>query len=410
MIIPSPPKPRTGRIRSIHMGIASTVFDILVLVVLALLGIHVVLDVQERLKGPTAVYSSQFDLNAYTIADSQTAAAIVAEFDLRAKGGAGGQGIGEFDYQPWVDFAERPYEGQYVNVDEFFGYTSRRTTPPAEGPSGAEEMLVWVFGGSTMFGFGMNDDQTVASHLQRELQRLMPDHRVRVVNHAHGWWYSSQEVAHFLALLRIESPPDVALFLDGVNDFYIVSLGYEPTYYTSMLWEAWQAERHRRRYPAPGGAWFQLTQSFPTTRLKRLMAPRRLRFQKLTPSDKHPARFRSQPSDPAGRVLDVYRSNRRIASSIADAFGIQVHFFLQPTSSIRDMEGHEPRGIQERMYSELIVEAREDSTGRFDTLHDVFDGLDKAYIDTVHYNEAASQILGARMAERIAEDWTARGE
>jgi hypothetical protein len=392
------------------VGIASTVFDILVLLLLVLLGLHAGLDVYERLRDPTPVYSDKFDLDAYTVADEETAAAIVQEFDLRAAGGLRGQGLGEFDYQPWVGFAERPYSGQYLNVDEYSGYTARRTSPPSQASPEAEELIVWGFGGSTFFGFGMNDDHTPASHLQRELQRLLPSYRVRVVNHAHGWWYSSQEVAHFLALLRIESPPQVVLFLDGVNDVGVVSNGYEPTYYTSVLWDAWQAERHRRRYPAPGGAWLQFTQSFPTTRLQRLLRPTRLTLQALTPPLQHPSRFRSRPGEPARRVLEVYRTNRRIAAGIADAFGIQVHFFLQPTSSVRESADREPRGVYEIVYNALITEARDSGLPHFDTLHDALYGLDKPYIDTIHYNEEASQILGARMAERIAQEWTSRSQ
>jgi hypothetical protein len=238
----------------------------------------------------------------------------------------------------------------------------------------------------------------------------MPGYRVQVINHGHGWWFSSQEVAHFLALLRIEPAPQVAVFLDGFNDVTLVAQGYEPTYFTSILWDGWESERERRRYPAPRGAWLELTQSFPPTRLRRLMGQKRLTYINLSPSISYPARFRRVPGDPAGRVLDVIRSNRKVAGGIADAFGIQVHFFLQPTSFFRGTEAWQRPGMNETVYRSLIVEERDGKAPRCTSLHDALDGMERPYIDSIHYNEEASRILGARMAEQIRRDWASRGD
>jgi hypothetical protein len=379
-----------ARIRRAYAAAAILSFNSVLLLIIVLFALHLALNVFEWYRGPTEVYAPNFDLSAYVEVDEETAREIVREFDLHAAGGHNFEGIGEYDYQPWVEFAERPFAGKYLNVEERAGYTVRRTAEP-EPAAGREDFVVWAFGGSTMFGFGMNDEHTIPSHLQREVQKLRPDRRVVVVNHAHGWWYSSQEVAHFLALLRLEPAPDAAVFLDGYNDVGIMGLGYEPTYYTPVLWDAWEAERRRRQYPAPGGRWFRFTQSFPTIRLHRILRP---------PSSSPPAvpdRFSGAPQERVERIGDVYRKNRRLGASIAREFGIQPHFFLQPV-----FERQSLIPIFRRVYPAQISEARSDSSHLFVSLHDAIDGLKKPYLDGCHYNEEASQVLACRMAEYIA--------
>jgi hypothetical protein len=120
-------------------------------------------------------------------------------------------------YRPWVGLSERPVHYPRVNVDADDPLPIRRTPPPERG-SGNAEKVVWLFGGSTTFGVGVPDDQTLAAHLQRALDAAYPNETIRVVNCGHVRYFSSQEVALFVWMLRHGPKPHLALFLDGLND------------------------------------------------------------------------------------------------------------------------------------------------------------------------------------------------
>ena len=393
MVTQEPTSRMLPKIRRTYVGSALLAFNTALLTCMLLATIHIGLNVVERCRGTTPVYKDAFDLSAFTKVDEATAREIVHEFDVHATGGHESEGIGEYDYQPWAGFAERPFSGKYLNVEERAGCTTRRTSAPDPERAGVEDFVVWAFGGSTQFGFGINDDDTVPSHLQRQLQALLPNRRVVVINHGHGWWYSTQEVVHFLTLLHNDASPQVAIFLDGFNEYYIAWSRREPYYFSSILYDGWESERQRRRYPAPRGAWFQLTPSFPTNRIQRFIRP----LESAPPPV--PPRFEKVANDPARRLIEVYMTNRRIAVAAGDALGIQVHFFLQPVSA-----GWRSTPILTEAYDELILEAAAGPTSHLVSLHGVLDGLEQAYVDGIHYNEEGARVLATHMAEQIVKE------
>ena len=70
-----------------------------------------------------------------------------------------------------------------------------------------------------MFSWGLPDDLTVTALLQAQLQQEFPQRSVSVRNYGCPYFNSSQELALFAAELRQATrPPDLAIFLDGLND------------------------------------------------------------------------------------------------------------------------------------------------------------------------------------------------
>lgn len=119
-------------------------------------------------------------------------------------------------YEPFTQFKEGPYKGRYVNVDP---HGFRITGDPDSWPPDPNSLNIFIFGGSTLFGYGVPDDQTIASHLQRFLTTKL-NRRVRVYNFGRGFYYSTQERILFENLVRSGFAPDMAIFVDGLNDFY----------------------------------------------------------------------------------------------------------------------------------------------------------------------------------------------
>jgi lysophospholipase L1-like esterase len=119
-------------------------------------------------------------------------------------------------YAPFVEFAPLPVTGRFVKVN-VAGYREGRA--PAPWPPVQEEFTVFVFGGSTTFGFGLPDGQTLVSALEAELARRWPQRTVRCYNFGRGYYFSAQERALFESLLAQGVAPDLAVFVNGLNDF-----------------------------------------------------------------------------------------------------------------------------------------------------------------------------------------------
>lgn len=120
-------------------------------------------------------------------------------------------------YELFTQFREREQRGDYVNVDEA-GY--RHVEDQGPWPPDDENFNVFVFGGSTAFGYGVPDDQAIPSCLQRAMRaERFSDKTVCVYNWGRRAYYSSQERALFVKLALHGAVPDIAIFVDGLNDF-----------------------------------------------------------------------------------------------------------------------------------------------------------------------------------------------
>jgi hypothetical protein len=117
-------------------------------------------------------------------------------------------------YSEFTHFTERPFNGRYVTVSPV-GY--RHSSNQGPWPPNSDDINIFVFGGSTTFGYGLPDWQTLPSHLQDGFSRGSA-RPVRVYNFGVGWYYSTQERILFEKLLFQGHVPDIAIFVDGLND------------------------------------------------------------------------------------------------------------------------------------------------------------------------------------------------
>lgn len=86
-------------------------------------------------------------------------------------------------------------------------------------PPAKSNLNIFVFGGSTTFGYGIADGETIASALQRKLANSSSK-PIRIYNFGRGHYYSTQERILFSNLLGAGTVADVAVFIDGLNEFY----------------------------------------------------------------------------------------------------------------------------------------------------------------------------------------------
>ena len=115
-------------------------------------------------------------------------------------------------YKPYVEYKESPRLGKFVSV------SSNNIRCNSNGDSSCDiksgKKVIWLFGGSTMFGYGVKNSETISAHLEE----MMPTYEV--INLGQGAYYSTSENILFNSYLSQGLFPEIAIFLDGLNDYY----------------------------------------------------------------------------------------------------------------------------------------------------------------------------------------------
>lgn len=293
----------------------------------------------------------------------------------------------EPEYELFTQFKEQPFKGQFVNVNEQ-GF--RRVKDQGPWPPDPAQTTVFMFGGSTTFGYGIADHQTVPSHLQELLRAAASGGEdIRVYNWGRGGYYSSQERALFCKLLLEGHAPDVAVFMDGLNDFG--SFWREQTYRDTF---------HRLMDAHAGDSFVsaELLRSLPLAKLfEGTLQPQAVNDERVTPEF----------------VVDRYLANKKILEAVCAAHGVRPLFVWQP---VQHYEYHPPAtkmvvDVQElglRSYT-LMKERREaGQTGAdFLWLADLQARPEHRggfiYVDAFHYTSDFARVIAQAIAARLAQ-------
>jgi len=120
-----------------------------------------------------------------------------------------------FIYKPYVQFKDAPLTGKFVNIDEE-GF--REVENQCDYPISKNNYNIFVFGGSSVLGYGVADWETIPSKIQKILSQEHSN--ICVYNFASVGHFSTQERIFFETLLMKEQIPNMVIFIDGINDFY----------------------------------------------------------------------------------------------------------------------------------------------------------------------------------------------
>ena len=104
---------------------------------------------------------------------------------------------------------------------------------PASDRGERRSVKILTLGGSSLWGFGARDDQTIPSLLARSLHEK--GWRVELKNLAEIGYVSTQEVIALTRELQAGYRPDVVIFYDGVNDTTSALLEGEPGLTTNEI-------------------------------------------------------------------------------------------------------------------------------------------------------------------------------
>jgi lysophospholipase L1-like esterase len=216
-------------------------------------------------------------------------------------------------YVPWVVWRRYPFNGEMIHVDQ----EGFRETPGSTCTDDA--FSVYVFGGSTMWGTGARDAETIAAYLQSELSRMV-ERPVCVRNFGESGYVSTQAVIELLLQLRAGKRPDLVIFYDGVNE-------------VASAYESGRAGVHENLQPiaekfdgiGDGSLGARLLKSTAIfTFINTYVAPPRAGTEQS---------YRTKGVDAehlAQQITDQYLSNLHFVQLLGKAFHFDYMFFWQP--------------------------------------------------------------------------------
>lgn len=388
-----------------HRDLATLTLNLLILLVLINVALGMVFLVSDRFAKKRQAdarvqsYREKFaDLAAYRRIPAEQVPSVLDEMDLMASQG--------FEYAPWVEFRAPKFQGAHINTDE----RGFRATVAAQ-PRGDRPLRVDLFGGSTAFGWGLSDEHTIASYLQRILEAKFPETPIRVRNFGQPFYYSSQTIPLLQSVLKDGEAADWAIFLDGGNDTAQLALRHDVPIFTPALQRLWK-ERNRTQAPAPSSLWTKLPLGRAAMAMSQKLAAARPRPDRPENEDQFRL-IRTDAHLPEAEVSEIveyvrgrYLANLRVIRGVCAEFGVRPLFFWQPHPAHKydrnlhktfPFDGPVPRYFQ-GVYARMESHAADDY--RF--LGHLTEGSNqKAYIDDVHYNEPMSELIAQRIADSI---------
>lgn len=276
---------------------------------------------------------------------------------------------------------------------------------PVKKPS--DEFRIFIVGGSTVFGWGVNEQETIAGHLQKLIQSQQfrsltattrslaaTNHKqVRVINAGMPWYASWHESALiFFRILALE--PDWIIVFDGLNDV-AASLQplWTPIHLGGSLDLPTQIAASRKKNAARFSAF--------VADLIRLSPTLRYFFAKLAQRKE----LRNGTYHP--EVWDQYIRYMTGLKHLTASLGIRFSVFLQPVMCLdKPLDPYEIQtdatSMATPMFAEMFRKVYQEGEKRllntrdipFTSLRSTFSKTTSPiYMDGLHYNNLGNEML-----------------
>jgi hypothetical protein len=292
----------------------------------------------------------------------------------------------ESRFVPFEEWRYTRFAGQAINIDD-----NGLRQVPGLNSDGAH---VHFFGGSTMWGTGVWDAETIPAYVARETPSVV------AVNHGQSGHLSRQELNGLLSLLNSSAQVNAVVFYDGVNDIYnlcSVASSVNGHGLEALMGEAMRQQEQRHlmilRDILVGGT-MQLIQLFED----------RFGGGALDSSN----RGSSCATDPAKakQVADTLWANWNHARRALLDRGVPFLAVLQPVAAIGRPEVSYLPPSQSGQNRELqtVYPLLQQRIGDQEWLLDLsyaFDDAGPVFFDWAHASPRGNQMIARRIAERL---------
>ena len=277
-------------------------------------------------------------------------------------------------YTPYMGWSRQPFAGNTVNVEPIDGerVTPTTTTHPIKH--------VHFFGGSTMWGTGVDDYNTIPAHFNAQ----HPDYRV--YNHGQSGFVSRQGLARLVNLVNQNSPMHIVIFYDGCND--PITLCRKDVSINGHREQAKISRKLTHRWHIPDN----------------LLGSTRKALRTVFKKGKRPESRCEEDLTYAKTVATTMVNNWKIAKSVAALAGAEFHAILQPVARIgnpnTDYLQERFDGTEWHLVYPFVqeIKAQEHLTWIHD-FTEAFDSPQPLYIDLCHVNSHGNEIIAKRLSE-----------
>jgi lysophospholipase L1-like esterase len=315
-------------------------------------------------------------------------------------------------WQPYVYWRRIPRNGEYINItSDGLRKTNNFIDPETTGPT----MKVFIFGGSTIWGLGVEDKHTIPSIFAKEVKSKGVN--CEVTNFGQYAYVSTQEVIELILQLQKGNIPDAVIFYDGVNDtFGAFQLGIPGLPFDEIRREkefnilesnelqtlAVQAEIKRLS-----------TVRFLNGALKKFNL-RRDNFQSI------PLQYEKPISDRealARAVVDTYFNNIKLVQALSKSYGFTCQFYWQPVIYLKQhLTEYERKSVEldfnypgmKEFYLATYdsLRQRAGSLKNNEPFHDIssiFGEIrEPIFVDFNHMGEKGNSLIAKRMVDDFA--------
>ena len=313
------------------------------------------------------------------------------------------------EYEPFTQFRPATRSDTYITIDP----AGFRVSPPqGPWPPDKDAINLFVFGSSTTMGAGTPDVGTIPARLQARIHSDCRT-RVNVYNFGRGLYFSTQERILFAQLLLSGVKPDMAVFVDGMTEFYYPDGTPELTARLSAFIEAANHAKVPRQKKQEGfaSAFIRMLEALPAYRLLQESG-----MTWLTPA--RAAEFEAPAGGEAAAraVVERWRTNRRMIQAVATAFEVPVLFAWAPGPTYGyDIDHMNLQKAGKLDFGRLALSATgyrqmaelhaggelgEDFLWLGDMQRGVRENL---YVDAAHYDAAFSSRIADALFDRLVE-------
>lgn len=210
-------------------------------------------------------------------------------------------------YEPYVIWRHVPFAGKMVNFDQ----EGIRQTLGAECSPDAHK--VFMFGGSTLLGWGSPDWGTIPAYVQSALKDRIK-RPVCVINFGEDGYVSTQNLVGLVLQLQSGNIPDVVIFYDGINEVIAASESGQPSVHVTLTKIA--ARFEEKDHP--------LVMWGKKTRIYKLLERWSSNLGYSVPEKE------IVTQNLAASVTNIYLGNYRVVGALAQEYAFDYYFFLQP--------------------------------------------------------------------------------
>ncbi len=315
-------------------------------------------------------------------------------------------------WKPFTYWRRIPFQGKHITIQED-GLRKTIQSTSAEGPA---KKRVFLFGGSTIWGLGSDDQTTIPSLFSREIQAKGISSEV--VNYGQYAYVSTQGVLELIQQLQKGNVPDAVIFYDGVNDTFgafqinVAGLAHGELEREQIYNYAGQS---KLGILAARDAIQDLSiMRFAGGLLSKLRKPP----DTITPPSLMYDKPISDKNALAQSVVDSYLNNMKIVNSLSKTYGFKFLCYWQPVIYLKphlteyekqstELDFNYP-GMKEFYLSTYSMMERKGEERKnelpFHNISSIFrDTQDPIFVDFNHMGEKGNSVIARRMAEDFSK-------